>query len=194
MSAKGHRWTPAQRAAWSEKCKAKPPFTDEHRARLSEAHKGNTSAVGATRTPEVRAVLREKSRGNTTRRGTKLSPEARARVSAAVKAMWQRPEYRERMTRHLSSIRRDQSHAPTRIEARLGAILREAFPGEVLVYEHPVPPYFIDWALPALGLAYEADGSYWHNRPGVAEFDRRRDAYLASLGWTVVRYKEEELA
>lgn len=61
--------------------------------------------------------------------------------------------------------------------------------------QHPVPGpngvrYRIDFAYVSVLLAIEIDGPR-HRRPEVAARDRRRDAYLRSLGWEVLRFDEE---
>lgn len=56
---------------------------------------------------------------------------------------------------------------------------------------NPVPQlavstFNIDFAFPAVKLAVEYD-SRWHNSPVKRPMDRRKDAYLTSRGWTVLR-------
>lgn len=45
----------------------------------------------------------------------------------------------------------------------------------------------VDLALPLQQIAVELDGEYWHGLPAMVEKDRRKDAWLAEHGWTVVR-------
>jgi very-short-patch-repair endonuclease len=50
--------------------------------------------------------------------------------------------------------------------------------------------YCIDYILPSLNVALEVDGSYWHRkRP---EADKRKDKYLSSKGFNVVRINQSE--
>lgn len=63
------------------------------------------------------------------------------------------------------------------------------------VCQHPVPApgsvvYRLDFAWPEVRLDVEIDGPR-HRRPDVAANDRRRDAYLRSVGWEVLRFDEE---
>lgn len=63
------------------------------------------------------------------------------------------------------------------------------------VCQHPVPGpgdvvYRIDFAYVDLLLAIEIDGPR-HRRPEVQARDARRDAYLRSVGWGVLRFDEE---
>jgi very-short-patch-repair endonuclease len=45
----------------------------------------------------------------------------------------------------------------------------------------------VDLALPLHSIAVELDGEYWHSLPAMVDRDRRKDAWLMSQGWTVVR-------
>lgn len=55
-----------------------------------------------------------------------------------------------------------------------------------------VSRWTIDLAFPALMLAVELDGVFWHSRPGMKEKDQIRDATLRGLGWTVRRIPIEQ--
>lgn len=61
------------------------------------------------------------------------------------------------------------------------------------VFQYHLLGFVIDFAFVASRLAVEADGTYWHNLPGVKEKDARRDASLAAAGWTVLRLTESEI-
>jgi hypothetical protein len=68
---------------------------------------------------------------------------------------------------------------------------------ETPVCQHPVPGpngavYRLDFAFPEHLLDVEIDGPR-HRRPEVAARDRRRDAFLRSLGWEVLRFDEEQV-
>lgn len=55
-----------------------------------------------------------------------------------------------------------------------------------------VSRWTIDLAFPALMLAVELDGVYWHSRPGMKEKDQIRDAVLRGRGWDVRRIPIEQ--
>lgn len=55
--------------------------------------------------------------------------------------------------------------------------------------EHPVGRRCIDFALPALGIALEVDGVYWHD----AERDLERDTLITAAGWKIVRVTDVEI-
>jgi very-short-patch-repair endonuclease len=57
--------------------------------------------------------------------------------------------------------------------------------------EVPAGRWSIDFVVGA--LAIEADGDYWHGKPGVRERDARRDAELRTAGYTVLRFSESEI-
>lgn len=65
------------------------------------------------------------------------------------------------------------------------------------VCQHPAPGpdgivYRLDFAWPDVSLDVEIDGPR-HRRPEVAARDRRRDAYLRSHGWEVLRFDENQV-
>ena len=56
--------------------------------------------------------------------------------------------------------------------------------------EHPIAPYYADFACPAKMLVIEIDGDY-HDH--IAENDLKREAYLRELGWEVLRFSDKEV-
>lgn len=165
-------------------------------------------------TPEMRAKAAERMRGR------KLSPEARAKISAkqtpearaaTSKRMrakmladnpMSRPEVRERVSRTLREI----GHRP-KLQGGNGRGLTE--PQKVLLAalgrgwkpEHIVTTggralglphhYKIDIANPRRKIAIEIDGNS-HCALRVKKADRRKTAFLVGLGWTVLRYSNQE--
>ena len=59
--------------------------------------------------------------------------------------------------------------------------------------EHRDGVYLIDFFLPSLNVALEADGTYWHNLPKHKANDKRRDDYFLKKGITTIRITESEL-
>jgi hypothetical protein len=53
--------------------------------------------------------------------------------------------------------------------------------------------YPVDFAIPALKIAIEADGEMFHSSKEQIDSDNKRDAKLAQLGWTVLRFKDSEI-
>lgn len=58
--------------------------------------------------------------------------------------------------------------------------------------QHPVGPYYADFACDRLKLILEIDGAV-HRLPDVIERDRQRQAALEALGWTVIRFTNEQV-
>jgi len=59
--------------------------------------------------------------------------------------------------------------------------------------KHGSQAYTIDFALPQLMLGVEVDGYIFHSSDEQIADDNARDAKLASHGWTIVRFTDEEI-
>ena len=57
--------------------------------------------------------------------------------------------------------------------------------GVVFYPQYPVLNFFIDFGNPLMKIAIECDGKQWNDE----KKDKTRDDRLASLGWTVYRFK-----
>lgn len=53
--------------------------------------------------------------------------------------------------------------------------------------------YVADFFVPSARLVIECDGTYWHSKPGARDRDARRDEYIASLGYAVLRLPETDI-
>lgn len=89
--------------------------------------------------------------------------------------------------------RQQLRRGPNKIEKILRRLVHEEHPEARISYEWRVGRYSIDVFVHDLDLAYEADGSYWHSLPGIAEKDARRDRDLLERGIRTIRYGEQEL-
>jgi len=67
-------------------------------------------------------------------------------------------------------------------QKELFTLVKEVYPTAVM--EYPVLGFCIDVAVPELKLAFEYDGSYWHDE----EKDKKRDALLEEMGWETIRF------
>jgi very-short-patch-repair endonuclease len=76
------------------------------------------------------------------------------------------------------------SDSPMETRIRL-VIVFDGLPVPVL--QHPVGPYFLDMAYPAIRLAVEYDGQA-HRSQQRALRDLTRQAYLSSRGWKILRF------
>ena len=56
--------------------------------------------------------------------------------------------------------------------------------------QHPIGPYFADFACPSKGLVIEIDGDHHADQ---IEADARRTVVMESLGWRVVRFGANEV-
>jgi very-short-patch-repair endonuclease len=81
------------------------------------------------------------------------------------------------------------SGSPMETRIRL-AVVRGGLPVPLL--QHPVGPYFLDLAYPAIRLAIEYDGRD-HLDPARALRDLDRQAYLTGAGWRVLRFRAAEV-
>ena len=85
-------------------------------------------------------------------------------------------------------LRRDM----TQPERRLWEVLRRHGAGVKFRRQHPIGPYIVDFYAREPGLVVEVDGDN-HFTPGGQESDRERDAYLAALGLSVLRFANLEV-
>lgn len=75
----------------------------------------------------------------------------------------------------------------TDLENRVAFLLAKWGHGpDVLTQQHRIGRYRVDFAHVAKKIAIEADG-WWHRSPEGAARDARRDSYLRSQGWLVLR-------
>jgi very-short-patch-repair endonuclease len=65
--------------------------------------------------------------------------------------------------------------------------------GIIAVQQVAVWHYTLDFAIPDQMIAIECDGDYWHSLPECVRRDRRKDRFLLSRGWRVLRFSETAL-
>lgn len=82
--------------------------------------------------------------------------------------------------------------APTRAEAILWWTLRDRALGVKFRRQEPIGPYIADFACWSRRLIVEIDGPT-HFEPGREVYDRRRDDWFRSQGWTVIRTDDDEV-
>lgn len=77
----------------------------------------------------------------------------------------------------------------------LETAMAEAFERAALepVAQYAVDRATADFAFPDARLIVECDGSYWHSLPDVRRRDQRRDGWLRSRGWRVLRLPEDDI-
>lgn len=85
----------------------------------------------------------------------------------------------------------NQNKAPTSIELAIQNKLKDFnIPFETQVKQYI---YLIDIAVNTHMIAIECDGDYWHSLPKAKERDKRKDKYLKSKGWKVIRFSETNI-
>ena len=94
---------------------------------------------------------------------------------------------RETQLQRGRQLRRDATLAERLLWARLRR--RQMF-GHHFRRQHRIGPYFVDFACRRAKLAVEVDGSQHQDRRG---YDARRDSFLRSQGWAVLRVGNEDV-
>jgi very-short-patch-repair endonuclease len=79
-------------------------------------------------------------------------------------------------------------HDSTDAERILWALLRRNALGVHFRRQHPIPPYYADFACPAARLVVEIDGGQH-----TTERDGARDATMRAAGWRVLRFWSNEV-
>ena len=91
------------------------------------------------------------------------------------------------VTRRTRSLRTSQ----TTSEGLLWSVLRaKQLCGLKFRRQHPIEPWIVDFACPQKMLVVEIDGGYHDN---VVEDDLKRQKYLETLGWKVIRFTDKEV-
>ena len=74
-------------------------------------------------------------------------------------------------------------------------IVNDALTNLGLLFEsqYRIGKYSCDFALPQYNLVIEVDGDYWHSLSASIKRDKRKDIYLSSKGWIVLRFKEKDI-
>jgi len=94
---------------------------------------------------------------------------------------------------HLKAFARRMRKEPAPTEQRLWQLLRgRSMSGFKFRRQHWFGPYIADFYCPTAKLVIELDGDS-HAETGAAEADRERQAYLESLGLTVLRVWNSEV-
>ncbi len=81
---------------------------------------------------------------------------------------------------------------PTEAEAVLWDMLKGNNIGLHFRRQHIILDYIVDFICLEKGLVIELDGGY-HNNPEQAEYDKQRTSHLKKLGYTELRFTNEEL-
>lgn len=123
-----------------------------------------------------------------------LTPEIRVKCSRSAKAWWQRltkEQHADKVRRMFEGRVHYMQSRQTNIERAVGSVLSDLRINAIPQY--PVDRCLLDFYLPDLGAAIECDGDYWHSLPGARRRDQKRDNWLQSHGFIVVRIEEREI-
>jgi len=84
---------------------------------------------------------------------------------------------------------RELRHGDNLAEGKLWSELKDRrLGGYKFVRQHPIGPYFADFACREKRLVVELDGS----QHAETARDRRRDAFMQQAGWSVIRFWSHE--
>lgn len=53
--------------------------------------------------------------------------------------------------------------------------------------------FHVDFLVDKFKLVIECDGEYWHMMPKIQDRDRRKETYLQSLGYRVLRFSGRQI-
>ncbi|MFM5588696.1 endonuclease domain-containing protein [Aeromonas rivipollensis] len=88
--------------------------------------------------------------------------------------------------------RREQRGNPTATERRLWQVLRAGQLGVKFRRQQGIGPYIADFYCPERLLVIEVDGNSHFDERGLSH-DKQRDAYMAGLSLTVLRFSNREV-
>lgn len=92
-----------------------------------------------------------------------------------------------------TSRSRELRKTQTKAESLIWTVLRgKRLAGLKFRRQHPIGPYFADFACVETMTVVELDGEYHANEEQAAK-DRERQRYLESLGWKVIRFRNEDV-
>ncbi len=81
----------------------------------------------------------------------------------------------------------------TEVETILWSKLqKDQLGGHRFLRQHPIGPYFADFACRKAGLVIELDGAT-HSTPEEIAHDARRTAFMEHEGWEVIRFWNHEI-
>ena len=188
--------SPKTRKKMSASAKKRDPATrirsPETRQRISVSLKGKSKSAS------------HRGKISLSKRGIPLSPETRIKLGISQRDRFKNPLERAKIgrpgrivseaTKRLLAIRRAEwlSKWPkpeTQLEKSLYRML--CFAGFLFERQKRFGRYVVDAFVPALSLAFEADGAYWHQD---LQREKCRDSYLIGRGiFAVIHLSEEDL-
>lgn len=137
--------------------------------------------IKATHTPEICKRSSERMRKN----NPMTDPKTRRKATLSLIEFYRNnPE--KRLNRRLAKGR--WLGQKTWIEQRMSLLLDKV--GINYIFQYPILRYTVDFAIPALKIAIECDGEYWHKDK---KKDRKRQKEIEREGWFVLRFTGKKI-
>lgn len=140
-------------------------------------------------------------------KGKKFSESTKEKLRVVTTNKWKDLEFRKMMSKarhgtHNADVQRKnglkgylklvRSKNPTSIEKIVYDYL--LLKGILFEKQKSIGKRFVvDAYIPSLNLVIEADGTYWHSRPDNMERDKRKDSYLKTKGFSLIRLTDIEI-
>jgi acyl-coenzyme A synthetase/AMP-(fatty) acid ligase/very-short-patch-repair endonuclease len=118
--------------------------------------------------------------------------EAPSRPSPVGKEMRPRDTARDSTYNLFKELSQQLKDNPTEEEKILWESMRANKTGYHIRRQHIIDEFIVDFVCLKKGLVIEVDGGY-HNTPEQQEYDKARTKYLSELGYTELRFTNEEL-
>lgn len=201
----------------SHKGKKKPPVSEETRKKMSENSKKRWEN-SEYRERAMAAITKAMNGRPNPFSGKKHSEETKAIISQKAKERFKDPEFKDKMmeifseSRGLPSWKERQSIArkklwqteefkekvmhglinnPTSLEIRFMEILESM--GIAYEYQYIISRAIPDFFITGTNKIIETDGDYWHSKPEQKLKDIKRDKWLESQGYEILRLTETEV-
>lgn len=159
-------------------------WTQESKDKLSDSKKGKKNPFVSEANKRRKWTQEQRKHHSKVLSVVPHSPEWNAKVSKGLINFYEN---------NPGTLNRRIKNKGTSLEKILYEHLCSFINSKELFVSYQIGRFLIDVAHPAHKVACEADGEYWHNRPGAKEHDAERDAYLFEKGWLVVRFPESWL-
>jgi very-short-patch-repair endonuclease len=167
-------------------------ISEEDKLKLSEAHKGIKNTLGKTwKIDPAKLANRKLKQGNHT--GCKHSEETKKRIQLTKKAAVT-PEYIDhcRAVGLKGRLKQLEYNGPTSLEAPVISFLKEN--NINFIFQYKVDDRWLcDFYVPSINLIIECDGEYWHNLDKVKIKDKVKNAYLKQKGYDLLRILEVDI-
>ncbi len=89
-------------------------------------------------------------------------------------------------------LRRGLRNGPTTVERTLWKNIKNSQLGHKFRRQQGIGPYIVDFYCPEKSIIVELDG-WIHGEEGHEEKDQKRQVFLEQQGFTVVRYRNEQI-